>query len=280
MTQFLKDLLRNYGLLYITLTQLLSERPGNKYASLDEYYHSLGMQTPDNPMFYVHPSSDGKTRYLDEGEHDIEARDDAGNKVGKVVGVLELPEDEFYFFQAFRPGMFDLEKDLPSFLFEMALIYANSLFENYISSIIRLRFQKHPELMGVNKQVTYGQVIKSNSKQDVIEHLINREVQQLMYEPIGAVLERMRAKYGFRDLTTKYDEEIIYLSLIRNCVMHNSRKVDSKLATNKPKLVLGERLPVEKSLVDTAIHTYRKFCYEVDIMLEAIGSLKQTSEPL
>lgn len=59
-----------------------------------------------------------------------------------TVTILELPEDEFYFFQAFRPRIFDLDKQLPSFFLQMALVYGYTLFENYLADVIRIRGAK------------------------------------------------------------------------------------------------------------------------------------------
>jgi hypothetical protein len=42
MTEVLKMLLHNYGLLHITVSQLERERPGNPHESLNAYYETLG----------------------------------------------------------------------------------------------------------------------------------------------------------------------------------------------------------------------------------------------
>ena len=102
---------------------LVAERPGTEYASLDEYYRSLGKPLPDEPVLVVRISKDGETRFLEKEEHDVQFNDDSGQKAG-VVTVCELPEDEFWFFQAFRPGLFDLESDLPQFMYDICIVNA------------------------------------------------------------------------------------------------------------------------------------------------------------
>ena len=64
MTSLLKNLLHSYGLLYVTVTTLQKERPGNSHASLHDYYSSLGNAEPGEPVLVVRISDDGETRFL------------------------------------------------------------------------------------------------------------------------------------------------------------------------------------------------------------------------
>jgi hypothetical protein len=140
MTEELKELLQQYGVLAVSLSQLSSERPGSQYESLDEYYKSLGGPLPDEPTLVVRISKDREIRFLKEGEHDVAFEDEEGNKPG-IVTVWELPEDEFWFFRAFRPALFGLEKTLPGFVFEMGVTHAYAMFEGYLSDILRSRLR-------------------------------------------------------------------------------------------------------------------------------------------
>src|SRR5512143_1274909 len=120
MTDELRALLQQYGILTVTMHQLMRERPGASHENLEDYYRSLGNPLPDEPVLVVRISKDGETRFLSENKHDVRFEDDAGQETGKVT-VWELPEDEFWFFRAFRPGFFDLEKELPPFTYSMAV---------------------------------------------------------------------------------------------------------------------------------------------------------------
>lgn len=93
MTEGLKELLKQYGVLTVTLNQLLRERPGTKHVSLDEYYKELGVPLPDEPVLAVRISKDGEVRFLQEGEHDVQFTNGEGSKTAMVT-VWELPEDE------------------------------------------------------------------------------------------------------------------------------------------------------------------------------------------
>lgn len=112
------------------LSKLEWERPDNPHESLNAYYETMGTPyegpanvmreklaalDPGEPKLVVGISSDGsiKMRSFEENGSDAE-----GNQSG--VRFLELPEDEFYFFKAFRHGLFEWEKQVPAFLLQMA----------------------------------------------------------------------------------------------------------------------------------------------------------------
>ena len=170
MTEELKELLQQYGMVSVSLSHLASERPGNKFASLEEYYQSFGGLLPDEPAIVVRISKDGELRFLHEGEHDVSFQDKEGKKVG-VVTVWEMPEDEFWFFKAFRPGLFDLDKDLPRFLYEMGVTYCYALFESYLSEILRYRFRAHPLMLGSQREMKYGDILEAKSKENLVDQI-------------------------------------------------------------------------------------------------------------
>jgi uncharacterized protein YutE (UPF0331/DUF86 family) len=267
MTEDLRDLLQQYGFLSVTLAQLRRERPGTPYNSLDEYYESLGGVLPDEPVLMVRISKDGKAHFLEEGEHPFAFEDGTGAKVGAVT-VWELPEDEFWFFRAFRPALFDLEKQLPAFAYEMGLIHAYAIFEGYLAEILRAQLRKYPRQLGGQRKVTYEQVFQALSRDTLIEEMIDREIRDLMYQSVQVVLDRMRDELGFRRLTKEYDDRLNYLSLLRNCLLHNRSRVDVKLAGCRPTLREGDRLYLDMSDVDEAVHVLRKFSSQVDQAFE------------
>lgn len=201
MTHLLKRLLHEYGILSVSLFRLESERPGNAYESLNAYYESMGMPyettagaarevlaalEPGEHALVVRISSDGST-HIGGFEGNESAPDSEGERAPRIA-VWELPEDEFYFFKAFRQGLFDLEKQVPAFLLQMAFVYAYTLFENYIVEILRLRLRAHPQQIGLSKQIEYREIFASASMEDLTARIIDREISRLMYEPIDSLL--------------------------------------------------------------------------------------------
>jgi hypothetical protein len=64
MMKGLKALLQHYGALTVTLSHLMSQRPGTEHESLDEDYKALGNPLPDEPVLVVRISAIGTLRKL------------------------------------------------------------------------------------------------------------------------------------------------------------------------------------------------------------------------
>jgi len=284
MTYLLKTLLHEYGILYVSLSKLEEERPGNPYESLNAYYESMGMSyettagvmreklaalDPGEPAIVVRVSPDGSTDISSFNENDDGS--DPGRTPASRIAVLELPEDEFYFFKAFRQGLFDLEKRVPAFLLQMAFVYAYTLFESYLRGILSLRLQAHPQQIGLKKQIAYADIFASTSKEELMERIIDRELSQLLYEPIESLFTKMRETFGFRGLSATHDQAIRRLSLMRNCLMHNAGKVSAKLASAEASMIEGQPITIQRSTVSVAIDIYRKLCLETDQAFESLG---------
>ena len=263
MTEELKTLLQHYGTLAVTLHHLMSQRPGTEHESLNSYYKSLGNPLPDEPVLIVRISKDGETRFLNAREHDVMFEDDSGQERGNVT-VWELPEEEFWFFRAFRPGIFDLDKDLPHFVYAMGIVDAFAMFEGYLSDLLKERLRQHPRLMGSQRHLSYEQILEAASKDDIVETMIDREIAEFTYISLSDLLTRMRERLGFRDLTSNYDEAVCELALVRNCLLHNHGKADRKLSEYSSAYQSGDTIRCDMKAVDSAINNLRKLAYEID----------------
>lgn len=273
---------------YVSLSKLESERPGNPHESLNAYYESIsggpyettasalrnavsGLREND---LVVGISPDGCTRMYKSEMTGNEFNPTGGST--SRVSVWELPEDEFYFFKAFRHGLFDLEKQVPAFLLQMSFVYVYTLFENYIAEILRTRLMAHPGQMGLSKKIAYREIFETTSREELIEQIVDREMSRLMYEPIDLLLKKMRDDFGFRSLSEAHDQSIYGLSLTRNCLLHNAGKANEKLAKVIPSISDGQQIIVEIGSVSEAIDICRKLCVEIDSAfesLEATGAL-------
>ena len=263
MTDLLKHLLHAYGLLYITIEELQQSRPGTSHASLKAYYDSLGPGLPGEPSLMVRVSNDRETRIVPKftGPGVPDSLRDAD------VTLMELPEDEFHFFQAFRPGMFDLQKEVPAFILEMSLIHAYALFEAYVSDVVRLRLKAHPAQIGMDKHVSLAEVLASADKNALLDAFVERELNQIMHEPIGATLKRLRERLGLRSLAEECDLSIVKLSLVRNCLIHNKGISDKKLVAADPAVPLVTKIIINGDDVRAAIATCRHAAVAVDASL-------------
>lgn len=217
----------------MSISTLSKERPGSNYKSIEEYDESLGDVAEDEPVIVV--------RISETGEHKLSNAEEAGlsfvNSDGaalKDVSVLEMPEEEYYFFGAFRKGYFELQSDLPPFIYGLGQVHAYSLFESYVTAVLRDRLKRHPESLGSKKQVSYSKVFEAPSKEALVDVLINKEISDILYLPISGVLDCLRTRFGLRELSSDWDKIIQRIALERNSLIHNDGKVSNVLAEAFP----------------------------------------------
>lgn len=271
MTPTGKALLHNYGLLYISISTLSKERPGANFKSIEEYDESLGEMAEDEPGVLV--------RISESGEHKLSSAEDAGISVErgdgvklKNVSVLEMPEEEFYFFGAFRNGILELQRELPAFVFGLGQVYAYSLFESYIVDVLNDRLCKHPRCMGSKKQANYSDIFAASSKEALVEELVRKEINDIMYLPITGVLEYLRSRLGFKGLGAENDKIVRKISLERNCLVHNNGKASLLLASEFPEeYQAGQSVVFTQDSFSATINALKAMAVAIDREWEMTG---------
>ena len=229
----------------------------------------MGELLPGEPALIVKISKDGKSEFIDFVEKENHANEKSGYE---NVKILELPKDEYYFFEAFRSGIFNLEQEIPNFMYNMWITHTFGLLENYLMMILKSRFLIHPKLLSTNKTLTLNDLLTSESKDALFERFVDLEVRELLYLPINGILGKMRDKYGFKKLIKDYDLQIRKISLIRNCLVHNRSIVSDKLAIEfSSEFILNEKIPVTIKIVDEIIDNLRQLAFEIDKTFESIN---------
>jgi hypothetical protein len=265
MTNLLKALLHDYGVLEVSLSKLEAERPGNPHASLNTYCESMGTpyEGPAGVMLeklaalgsnehaiVMRISPDGSTNVRGFDRND-NAPATPEERSGPRIAVWELPEDEFYYFKAFREGLFDLEKSTPPL--------APDGIRARVHTVRGLPQERPGTLTPGTPPANWQQQtdglwshLRQCLKRKIMARIIDRELSQLMYESIEALLDKMRNNYGFRDLAPTHDREIRRLSLIRNCLMHNAGKVNDKLADVETTMIEGQPVTIHRDTISEA----------------------------
>jgi hypothetical protein len=120
--------------------------------------------------------------------------------------------------------------------------------------------------MGERRQLLYGEVFDAATKEELVERLISREVRDLLYLPITAVLDLMRKRFGFKHLKADYDMETRRISLIRNCIVHNGAMADATIAGEYPsQYKVAEAIGLTLRDVDQTILTLRGLAHSIDL---------------
>jgi hypothetical protein len=259
MTELLKQLLHEFGLLYVTMGTLEEARKS--------WSESVGPIMSDEQLLETPVADDEPVVVFKVGSHqDI---DKHTGTPGKGLKVFVLPEDEFYFFTAFRDGMQDLSTELPGFLFGMCLAHAYGLFEHYLTNLLKSIFLARPEMLGKSKTLNYGEILDSSSMTSLLDRMTEKELLELFHKSLRDVLKALREKYGFKHLESDLDDKAVEFSLIRNCLAHHHGIVDLRLeAETRGSYKRDSQIVIDRELVVNAITTFRKLALAVDKVAE------------
>ncbi len=225
-------------------------RPGENFTLAE-----LAELEPAEPALIVVVSDDGGTRF--------EKVANADGSVNDAVHVMELPEDEFWFFEAFRPTFSRLAIGAPGFLFEMAVINLYAVFEAYLADMLRSRMRHLPALVSTKARRSFlGN--ETSSADHLVDRAIEHDIRRITYGSITSLLQQLRADLRMTALTTEFDLATQKIALLRNCLLHNGGIVDQKLATADPAFSVGNRLKITNDDLSASMRTLRGLVLAID----------------
>jgi hypothetical protein len=110
-----------------------------------------------------------------------------------------------------------------------AFLLGYAYFETFLADLARDIYQHRPTLLPKEKQITFKEVLGSDSKPAIIRLMIEKDIRSVFYGPIEGVqrhfAERFVVAWPDDDIP-----EIVVASRTRNCLMHNGCLVDERLA--------------------------------------------------
>jgi hypothetical protein len=147
-------------------------------------------RAPSGEFSPEHPAGTGRTRAAREDQQGrrlpFASACDADGEVTERVKVMELQEDEFWFFEAFRPALSRLSVGAPGFLFEMALVNL------YLADVLRERLRRCPEFISPRSRRTLDTADLNMTTPDeaaaLLESAVAEEVRRLTYPAIASLL--------------------------------------------------------------------------------------------
>ena len=110
-----------------------------------------------------------------------------------------------------------------------AFLLGYSYTEAFLSDLLRQIYLRNPRMLPEDKQLTFGEVGRMRSYSAVLRSMVGKEVNSVFAQSMEAI-----ANYFERKLSLPWPEgpkmQTIRASLLRNCILHNSAIVDSRLA--------------------------------------------------
>lgn len=117
-----------------------------------------------------------------------------------------------------------------------AILLGYAYFEAYLTDLLRICISKNPQILIPNgkaqnkdKTITYQQLIQASSYDELIEKLVEKELQSIMYKPMQEILIFIEKKLKLK-WNQSVNDDIIIANKLRNCIMHNNCIIDKGLA--------------------------------------------------
>ena len=110
-----------------------------------------------------------------------------------------------------------------------AFLLGYSYFESFLTDMLKVILRSRPTMLPKDRKLSYRDIIEADSKDEIMDHMINREIFDLLYKNMTVIVSELRKRYNFT-VTSEQETELCKISLIRNCIMHNSSCADTRLA--------------------------------------------------
>ncbi len=159
------------------------------------------------------------------------------------------------------PNLPDTLESYREMIGNAAFLLGYAYFEAFLADLARDIYQHRPELLPKEKQITFKEVLLSNSKDTIVRLMIEKEIRSVFYGKIEDVQGYFANKFAI-DWFDSDVPEIVVASRIRNCLMHNGEVVDERLAEVLDKQV-GSQIRLQPSEVHKFGMRARSFAYTI-----------------
>ncbi len=150
----------------------------------------------------------------------------------KQISITFSRKEKDFLKKALR-GARRTNRRIPSLARTQLSVAVAANLEGYVANMIRLIFNTNLDILKSSKSTLKDDELIEGLKSGTTQHvLIEKRVRKTMYGSATDWISFLREHLGFRLESTSDVEELF---LIRNCVLHNSGKVDRKLQDTKKK---------------------------------------------
>ncbi|MCR8656951.1 hypothetical protein [Paenibacillus endoradicis] len=146
-------------------------------------------------------------------------------------------------------------------LFESSLISLVTFFELLISSLLHEYVKKYPDSLSISKkELKYSDLVNFDSIEDAKDYLIEKELQNLMYDGLKSWIDffKNKIKIDMSELNNKFDK-INEILIRRNLFVHNGGNINSiylsKVSEDLTKgMNKGDRIEVNLAYMLTSLN--------------------------
>jgi hypothetical protein len=204
----------------------------------DNLIDILGFQI-DTPKLHEKFKNDKEEliKYIEAGKHDISDQE----TINRMMTTIKLEKD--------KVGRY------PKIVYTMSLIYSIAHFEAFLNDTIKKLLELIPKALISRKQMSYEEILKYNSKKEIIDSIIERELMELTFKNISDQIEYLSLKFKIQFKYVKGEatwgtqeldiEKLRELYSLRNIILHNNGIINNKFLKDNPNSSYGISQKIE-----------------------------------
>lgn len=119
-----------------------------------------------------------------------------------------------------------LDKVQNKYFFSLVHQQQVSLFENLFFDIIKIILDDRPERLSDKKQINYKVIFESETKEELLGKLVDRELNEIKYKNVSQWFEYLESLINIGKISQEKIEKISEAKAARDILVHNSGKVN------------------------------------------------------
>ncbi len=148
-----------------------------------------------------------------------------------------------------------------------AFLLGYSYYEAFLSDLARQIYTHSPTMLPQEKTLTFSDVIQRPEREQLLAYMIDKEILSVFYQSIEKVIECFQKKFSlcWPEHTV---ESAVEASLLRNCIIHNNARVDTRLS-ERGRWALGSEIKLTAAQVHDFGIIARKVCGELAMQADS-----------
>ncbi len=111
-----------------------------------------------------------------------------------------------------------------------AFLLGYSYFEAFLADVVKHVYHARSSMLPKEKELKFKDVLDCDSYDQVLSLMVNKEVFALIYNSMEKIIDYFDKRLSIQFGDTSDKQEIIKAALLRNCLIHNMARADSRLA--------------------------------------------------
>lgn len=182
---------------------------------------------------------------------------------------IELDErasdlDDIAIFTPYRARTF---RKFPEFIRVLGLSYLVTIFEGYLTDIVREILVSHPSELELGRHLSAETVLKLTGRKQIIRHLVDNEIDEFSYKSFSKVVDYFDKKFNINLRNSSVSiNQIKEIFETRHIHVHNRGKISRQYlrSTGDSKLKLGHYKTVTRNYLRNSIDVIIKIAEFID----------------